>query len=75
MLKLEKLVGAVRRIHIRIPTEQAIKLELEAVKVGMSLPQYCLHLLSNQQSKFANKRQDEMYEMVKALHDNYFDVD
>lgn len=64
-----------RQIHIRLPAEQAVRLELEAVKVGMSLPQYCLHLLSNQQSKLANKRQDEMYEMLKALHDNYFEVD
>lgn len=60
---------------MRLHPEQAIKLELEAVKVGMSLPQYCVHLLSNQQSKLANKRQDEMYEMLKALHDNYFEVD
>lgn len=64
-----------REVRIRLHPEQAIKLELEAVKVGMTLPQYCVHLLSNQQSKFANKRQDEMYEMVKALHDNYFEVD
>lgn len=64
-----------REVRMRLHPEQAIKLELEAVKVGMSLPQYCVHLLSNQQSKLANKRQDEMYEMLKALHDNYFEVD
>ncbi len=64
-----------REVRVRVPVEEAIKLELEGLKVGMTLPQYCQHLLSNQQSKFANKRQDEIYEMVKALHNSYFDVE
>lgn len=68
-------MAAIRRIELRIPVEISVKLEIEGAKVGMTLPQYCVHLLADYKSNFANKRQDEMYDMIKALHDNYFDVD
>lgn len=63
-----------RQVRLSIPIDQALILEIEAVKANMTFSAYCVHLLTNMENKRSKHLLNEIYEMLHDLHSEKFET-